>query len=99
MSACITGGGGKGNHGLRYHRYLFPESVDLKDAVTFAFGVSKQCEMLNKRGFLLGDLRPPYLPDEKEDAHDNMSRNTISVDRAGERYEIIVLWPCGLTNR
>lgn len=33
-----AGGGWKRNHPLRYHTYVIPEDVEIKDAVAFAYG-------------------------------------------------------------
>lgn len=80
-------GGWKENHGMRYHLYLFSEDVELKFAVAFAYGDSMQRGVQNKREDLLGDMDFLYLPDEKERADTDVSKNMSSVEMTGERDE------------
>lgn len=75
-----AGGGWEINHWLWYHLYLIPKDVDLKDAVTSAYGDSMQRNVQNKREIFLCDLDPYYLSNEKERAADNVSRNTTIMD-------------------
>lgn len=74
-----TGRKGEGNHGVWYHLRLIREDVDLKNAVTVAYGDSKQRNVQNKRKFSLSAVRPIYLPDEKGIADNKTSRNTVPV--------------------
>lgn len=80
---------GKGNHELHYRLYTIREEMGLKDAITaaVAFDDFVQSNVLNKREAYLGDVDPSYMPDEKNSADSDGSRNTVIAELARERDE------------
>lgn len=68
------------NPAQRYHLYLIPEDVDLKDVVAFAYGDLIQPEVPNSQVFPIGDVDSLYMSDEKKSADNNMYRKTFSVE-------------------
>lgn len=54
----------KGNHGLRYHAYLIPEDVDLKDGAAFERGCYVQSDVQIKFKVVLHDVHLVYMPEE-----------------------------------
>lgn len=94
-NAQHAGGGWEGSRCLRNHLYLVWADVDLKDGAMFVYGDSMQRELQNKREFLLGDLNPLCMSDEKDAADDNEPRKIVSVWMTAEEnnHSVIDVWP------
>lgn len=94
-----AGGGRKASHGLGYRLYLIPEDVDLKDAAAFTYRDSMQRDVQHEPEALLGDTGQLHNADRKEGAHNNVSRNTIPIERTEHRDENSALHMARLFDR
>lgn len=85
----------EGSYGLGNHSYLIPGEVDLKDAVSFAYGASMQRNVLNKREVLLDEVNLVYFSHKKDAVDYNMLRSSLTVEMTGEGDDnsFITLWP------
>lgn len=75
---------------------MTPDDVDVRDAASFTYGDSMQRGVQNDRGVLFGDSCFLYLSGEKDDADDNMSWDTVTVEMM-QKGTKIVLWINGWT--
>lgn len=83
---------------MRYHLNLIPEDVELKYAVSFAYGDSVQCKGQKKCEVLPGNAYPLYTSDEKGVLRMRCLRIRL-VSRRQDRETEIVLWIYTLTIR